>query len=296
MLELATGEQLPRGRLLSLEHVRRLRMGTTVATNALLERKGARSALITTSGFKDLLEIGNQSRPKTFDLSAAKPGVLYEKVIELHERLVPCPNKAEAYLYSDCRLVEGVTGEKFRVLTELDDDEASKSLTQLWSEGYRSVAIAFLHSYAYPEHELRVGKLACDMGFAVSLSSGLQPMIKVVPRGMSASADAYLTPVIKEYIDSIDADFEGGLDGNHGCRFEFMQSDGGLVDSRSFSGLKGILSGPAAGVVGFAATSWDEDDRTAVIGFDMGGTSTDVCRFDGTLEHIFGANIAGISI
>ncbi|KAK5306716.1 hypothetical protein LTR99_002408 [Exophiala xenobiotica] len=296
ILELATGESFPRGKRLNLKHIDRLRMGTTVATNALLERKGAKSALITTKGFKDLLSIGNQSRPKIFDLSAAKSEVLYEKVIEINERIIPCPKKGQSHRYPECRLVEGTTGEQFRVLQELNTQEVVDDLRILWQEGYRSVAVAFVHSYAYPEHELRVGELAMSMGFSVALSSKLQPMVKVVPRGMSASADAYLTPVIKSYVDSIDSNFEGGLDNSHGCRFEFMQSDGGLVDFRNFSGLKAILSGPAAGVVGFAATSWDEQERVPVIGFDMGGTSTDVCRFDGNFEHVFGANIAGISI
>ncbi|KAJ9503649.1 hypothetical protein H2202_000788 [Exophiala xenobiotica] len=296
ILELATGESFPRGKRLNLKHIDRLRMGTTVATNALLERKGAKSALITTKGFKDLLSIGNQSRPKIFDLSAAKPEVLYEKVIEINERIIPCPKKGQSHRYPECRLVEGTTGEQFRVLQELNTQEVVDDLRILWQEGYRSVAVAFVHSYAYPEHELRVGELAMSMGFSVALSSKLQPMVKVVPRGMSASADAYLTPVIKSYVDSIDSNFEGGLDNSHGCRFEFMQSDGGLVDFRNFSGLKAILSGPAAGVVGFAATSWDEQERVPVIGFDMGGTSTDVCRFDGNFEHVFGANIAGVSI
>ncbi|KAK5461121.1 hypothetical protein LTS15_003184 [Exophiala xenobiotica] len=296
ILELATGESFPRGKRLNLKHIDRLRMGTTVATNALLERKGAKSALITTKGFKDLLSIGNQSRPKIFDLSAAKPEVLYEKVIEINERIIPCPKSSQSHRYPECRLVEGTTGEQFRVLQELNTQEVVDDLRILWQDGYRSVAVAFVHSYAYPEHELKVGELAISMGFSVALSSRLQPMVKVVPRGMSASADAYLTPVIKSYVDSINSNFEGGLDNSHGCRFEFMQSDGGLVDFRNFSGLKAILSGPAAGVVGFAATSWDEQERVPVIGFDMGGTSTDVCRFDGNFEHVFGANIAGVSI
>jgi 5-oxoprolinase (ATP-hydrolysing) len=296
ILELATGESCPRGKRLNLKHIDRLRMGTTVATNALLERKGAKSALITTKGFKDLLSIGNQSRPKIFDLSAAKPEVLYEKVIEINERIIPCPKNSQSHRYPECRLVEGTTGEQFRVLQELNTQEVVDDLRILFQEGYRSVAVAFVHSYAYPEHELKVGELAISMGFSVALSSRLQPMVKVVPRGMSASADAYLTPVIKSYVDSINSNFEGGLDNSHGCRFEFMQSDGGLVDFRNFSGLKAILSGPAAGVVGFAATSWDEQERVPVIGFDMGGTSTDVCRFDGNFEHVFGANIAGVSI
>ncbi|KAI1614114.1 Hydantoinase B/oxoprolinase-domain-containing protein [Exophiala viscosa] len=296
VLELATGENFPRGKPLSLKHIERLRMGTTVATNALLERKGAKSALVTTKGFGDLLQIGNQSRPKIFDLSAAKPGVLYDKVVEVDERIIPCPQDSRSYRYPQCRLVQGTTGEHFRVLRELNTEEVGDQLQQLWDDGFRSIAVALLHSYAYPEHEVKIGQLALSMGFSVALSARLQPMIKVVPRGMSASADAYLTPVIKSYIDSIDANFEGGLDNSQGCRFEFMQSDGGLVDFRNFSGLKAILSGPAAGVVGFAATSWDENERVPVIGFDMGGTSTDVCRFGGDFEHVFGATIAGVSI
>jgi len=296
VLELATNESYPRGKPLNLKHIDRLRMGTTVATNALLERKGAKSALLTTKGFKDLLQIGNQSRPKIFDLSAAKPKVLYDRVIEVNERIIPCPKDSEARRYPTCRLVEGTTGEQFRVLQELDMLQICHDLHELWEQGYRSIAVALLHSYACPAHEQRIGSLALSMGFSVALSSKLQPMIKVVPRGMSASADAYLTPVIKSYIDSIDANFEGGLDNSPDCRFEFMQSDGGLVDFRNFSGLKAILSGPAAGVVGFAATSWDRQERVPVIGFDMGGTSTDVCRFDGHFEHVFGANVAGVSI
>lgn len=296
VLEQATGESFPRGKPLDLKYIERLRMGTTVATNALLERKGARSALLTTKGFKDLLSIGDQSRPKIFQLSAAKPGVLYEKVVEVDERIIPCPKNMTTEIYPECRLVEGRTGEHFRILKELNISEVTRNLETLWQDGYRSLAVVLLHSYAYPEHELKIGQLASDIGFSVALSSKLQPMIKAVPRGMSASADAYLTPVIKSYIDSIDSNFEGGLENSHGARFEFMQSDGGLVDYRNFSGLKAILSGPAAGVVGFANTSWDKDERVPLVGFDMGGTSTDVCRFGGDFEHVFGANIAGISI
>lgn len=296
VLEQATGESYPRGKPLNLLHIDRLRMGTTVATNALLERKGAKSALLTTKGFKDLLFIGDQSRPKIFDLSAAKPGVLYEKVVEVDERIIPCPKDVATERYPECRLVEGTTGEHFRVLQELNMPQVAKDLEDLWQDGYKSLAVVLLHSYAYPAHELQVGQLALEMGFSVALSSKLQPMIKAVPRGMSAAADAYLTPVIKSYIQSIDSNFEGGLENSHGARFEFMQSDGGLVDYRNFSGLKAILSGPAAGVVGFANTSWDEEDRIPLVGFDMGGTSTDVCRFGGDFEHVFGANIAGVSI
>ena len=296
VLELATGESHPRGKPLDLKHVDRLRMGTTVATNALLERKGAASALLTTKGFKDLLHIGNQSRPKIFDLTVARPGVLYQEVVEANERIIPCTQASETKRYPQCRLVEGTTGERFRVLQELDMAAIANDLRELHHRGVRSIAVALLHSHIHRDHEKRIGELARSMGFLVALSSELQPMVKVVPRAESASADAYLTPVIKKYIDSIDSNFKGGLAAAGGCRFEFMQSDGGLVDFRNFSGLKAILSGPAAGVVGFAATSWDQQEQVPVIGFDMGGTSTDVCRFDGNFDHVFGASIAGVSI
>lgn len=192
--------------------------------------------------------------------------------------------------------MEGVTGEKFRVVQELNLEEVRSELQRYKEQGYQSLSVALVHSFAYPEHERQIGELAESMGFSVTLSSKLQPMIKIVPRGMSAAADAYLTPVIKTYIDSISSSFEGGLERQRECRFEFMQSDGGLVDFRRFSGLKAILSGPAAGVVGFAATSWDPTEKTPVIGFDMGGTSTDVSRFDGHLEHVFGSKVAGVLI
>ncbi|KAJ5929922.1 hypothetical protein N7466_005415 [Penicillium verhagenii] len=296
ILELVTGEPHPRGRPLKLDCIGCLRMGTTVATNALLERKGARSVLFTTKGFRDLLKIGDQSRPAIFDLSMARPGVLPERVVEVNERVVPCHPNASTDCFPDARMVEGITGEKFRVVQELDLEHVRAELQRLKEQGYQSLSVALVHSFAYPNHELQIGEIAEEMGFSVTLSSKLQPMIKLVPRGMSAAADAYLTPVIKTYIDSISSSFEGGLERQQDCRFEFMQSDGGLVDFRKFSGLKAILSGPAAGVVGFAATSWDPLEKTPVIGFDMGGTSTDVSRFDGHLEHVFGSKVAGILI
>ncbi|KAE8382334.1 Hydantoinase B/oxoprolinase-domain-containing protein [Aspergillus bertholletiae] len=296
ILELVTGEPHPRGQPLKLDRIGSLRMGTTVATNALLERKGARSILLTTKGFRDLLKIGDQSRPNIFDLSMARPGVLPEGVVEVNERIVPCHPSADKDCFSGARIVEGVTGEKFRVVQELNLEEVRSELQRYKEQGYQSLSVALVHSFAYPDHERQIGALAESMGFSVTLSSKLQPMIKIVPRGMSAAADAYLTPVIKTYIDSISSSFEGGLERQHECRFEFMQSDGGLVDFRRFSGLKAILSGPAAGVVGFAATSWDPTEKTPVIGFDMGGTSTDVSRFDGHLEHVFGSKVAGVLI
>ncbi|OAK99073.1 hypothetical protein IQ06DRAFT_337497 [Phaeosphaeriaceae sp. SRC1lsM3a] len=301
VLELATGNRLPRGQLLDLFHVESIRMGTTVATNALLERKGARSALLITKGFKDLLLIGNQSRPQIFDLSVARPDVLYQEVIEIDER-VTMEDYTERSDYvpggislDDPDLVRAVTGDTVRILQRPNLEAVRNTLETLWDDGYRSISIAFLHSYAYPEHELCVGNMAMSMGFSTAMSSALQPMIKIVPRGMSATVDAYLTPVIKEYINSISANFHGGL-ASQSTRCEFMQSDGGLVDFRKFSGLKAVLSGPAGGVVGYAQTSWDDKERRPIIGFDMGGTSTDVSRYAGMYEHVFESTIAGVSI
>lgn len=296
VLEAATGVKLPRGEPLRLDDIECLRMGTTVATNALLERKGMRSALLTTKGFRDLLRIGNQARPDIFDLSARRPGVLFEDVVEIEERIIPSHPRSSQDALKSLRAIEGITGETFRVLQELDVEKVTAELQRLKSQGYGSVAVALINSFACPDHELKIGEIASRLGFSVALSSQLQPMIKVVPRGMSATADAYLTPVIKKYIDSISANFAGGLSGSHGCRVEFMQSDGGLVEFRQFSGLKAILSGPAAGVVGYASTSWDEDEKVPIIGFDMGGTSTDVSRFDGHFDHTFSSSISGVSI
>lgn len=301
ILELATGRPHPRGQLLELFHIESIRMGTTVATNALLERKGARSALLITKGFKDLLFIGNQSRPNIFDLTVARPEVLYEQVVEVAERVTmedytEDPESAKTAVAPEDRdLVTAVTGETIRVMCRPDLDAVKVSLQSLWDQGFRSIAVVFIHSYAYPEHELQVGKLATEMGFSATLSSAVQPMINAVPRGMSAMADAYLTPVIKDYISSIEAHFSGGFNGTD-TRIEFMQSDGGLVDYRKFSGLKAILSGPAGGVVGYAQTSWDSEERKPVIGFDMGGTSTDVSRYAGVYDHVFETTTAGISV
>lgn len=301
ILELATGKPHPRGQLLNLFHIESIRMGTTVATNALLERKGARSALLITKGFKDLLLIGNQSRPKIFDLSVARPGVLYEQVIEVDERITmedytEDPESAKTLPSATTPdLVTGITGETIRVMKKPESEAVTLQLQNLWHSGFRSLAVVFVHSYAYPEHEVLVGKLAVEMGFSVTLSSSVQPMINVVPRGMSAMADAYLTPVIKLYIDSISANFEGGFE-SHDTRIEFMQSDGGLVDFRNFSGLKAILSGPAGGVVGYAQTSWDNEEKCPILGFDMGGTSTDVSRYAGVYDHVFETTTAGIMV
>jgi 5-oxoprolinase (ATP-hydrolysing) len=163
----------------------------------------------------------------------------------------------------------------------------------LYNKDYRSIAVCLAHSYTFPQHELQIAEIATEIGFShISLSSQLTPMIKLMPRGMSATADSYLTPTVKRYISG----FYGGLASENDLRCQFMQSDGGLVDFKRFSGLRAILSGPAGGVVGYAKTSYDFKDGTPVIGFDMGGTSTDVSRYAGCYEHVFETTTAGITI
>lgn len=181
---------------------------------------------------------------------------------------------------------------------QLDLESSRAGLQSLYDAGVRSLAITLLHSYTYPAHELSLARLAASMGFTqISLSSQISPMIKAISRGYSATADAYLTPLTRDYIDGFRRGFVGGLeDSVGGARCEFMQSDGGLVGWQGFSGLRAILSGPAGGVVGFSRTCFDAKRRLPVIGFDMGGTSTDVSRFAGALEHTFESVTAGITI
>ncbi|KAI4596365.1 hypothetical protein KJ359_005494 [Pestalotiopsis sp. 9143b] len=275
-------------------------MGTTVATNALLERKGERTAFVVTKGLKDLLHIGNQSRPKLFDLTINKPDVLYSRVVEVPERVTleawtERKVAEEIDVASDPALVKGVTGEAVRILEPLNVESTRKSLQEVYDEGYRSIAICLMHSYTFRDHELAVGKLAEEIGFThISLSAELSPTVKVVPRGNSSTADAYLTPEIKRYIDGFESGFQDLR--NSGCRCEFMQSDGGLVEFSGLSGLRAILSGPAGGCVGYARTAYDEHDKTPVIGFDMGGTSTDVSRYAGKLEQVFETTTAGVTV
>ena len=308
---------IPRGEPLDTSKIESVRMGTTVATNALLERKGEKIAMVVTKGFKDCLEIGNQSRPKIFDLAIKKPEVLYQKVIELDERVTledyaEDPERSVTQVDSlekealAPELVRGMSGEAVRILQRPAEEKVKLQLQELHEEGFQSIAVCLMHGYTYPDHEALVGRLAHEIGFQhVSLSHQLMPMIKLVPRATSACADAYLTPTIKKYIAGFQAGFKGGLgsesikgqDGNKGARCEFMQSDGGLVDVDSFSGLRAILSGPAGGVVGYALTSYDPDTKTPIIGFDMGGTSTDVSRFgSGRYEHVFETTTAGVTI
>ena len=283
---------IPRGEPLDTRQIDSIRMGTTVATNALLERKGDRIAMVVSKGFKDCLVIGNQSRPKIFDLAIKKPDVLYESVVEIDERVTledyaedpertvtkPEGSVNAAGGVDDKTLVRGNSGETVRILKRPDDKEIKEKLQAVYDQGIRSIAVCLMHGYTFPDHEASVGRLAKDIGFThISLSHELMPMVKLVPRATSVCADAYLTPAIRRYIDGFQSGFEGGLgtqsvkeeDGPKGARCEFMQSDGGLVDVEKFTGLKAILSGPAGGVVGYAITSYDEDTKIPVIGFDM---------------------------
>ncbi|KAI0319708.1 5-oxoprolinase [Amylostereum chailletii] len=327
VLEAVTGEQIPRGKTLDTSKIDYIRLSTTVATNALLERKGQKHALLITKGFRDLLLIGNQSRPKIFDLNIRRPPPLYTDVIEVDERVTLVgytsdPQAEEHAVQFDADgqisrgyrgkgwdgqgnaegpgdIVRGISGEAVRILKRLDDFDVRQDLQKLFDKGYRSIAVVLAHSYTYPEHELQLGKIARDVGFThISLSSQLLPMIKMVPRGVSSTADAYLTPILRAYLDGFFAGFDDKLrDGSlRSPRVEFMGSDGGLVDANGFSGLKSILSGPAGGVVGYALTSWDEETRTPVIGLDVGGTSTDVSRFDGRYEVVYETTTAGVTI
>ncbi|KAJ5946513.1 hypothetical protein N7454_003352 [Penicillium verhagenii] len=291
ILETASGSPIPRGTLLDLTPVESIRMGTTVATNALLERKGDRIALLTTKGFRDLLKIGNQARPNIFDLSVQRLRQLYEKVIEVDERVTiegfsEDPDPKAIDVDADENLCLGLTG------------EIIQSEKTCWSFGIKdsAVAIALMHSYTYQKHEVAVAEVARELGFKVAVSYELQTMAKLVPRSQSAVADAYLSPVTEKYLDGFRKGFKGELKDEHAKKVFVNQSDGGLTSIANFSGLRGVLSGPAGGVVGMSRTCYDADDGTPVLAFDMGGTSTDVARYAGALEHIFESTIAQVTI
>lgn len=255
----------------SLENIEWIRMGTTVATNALLEKQGAETALLITKGFKDLLRIGYQNRPELFNLNIQKTLPLYGKVIEIDERVLP-------------------KGEGFEVLKELDIESIQKELLALKSTGITSIAIVLLHAYQFFDHEKVLAALAREIGFEqVSVSHEVVPSLKAVVRGDTTVVDAYLTPHIKEYIYNFSVGFKNRL--QH-IPLLFMQSHGGLSPSDSFMGSNAILSGPAGGVVGLASIY----EGKPIIGFDMGGTSTDVSRYGGTFHLNFENEIAGTKI
>src|SRR6516162_5109004 len=259
LLGTAPGQNIP------AERISVVRLGTTVATNALLERTGEPCVLVITAGFGDCLRIAYQDRPRIFDREIIRPEMLYSRVIEARER----------------------TGARGEVLVPLDEDGVARDLRAAWAEGFRAVAVACLHSYRYPAHEARIGEIARETGFTqVSLSHETSPLMKLVSRGDTTVVDAYLSPVLARYVDSVTGELPG-------VRVQFMQSHGGLTDARSFRGKDSILSGPAGGIVGAARTA-QAAGFARVIGFDMGGTSTDVSHFAGELERQYETQVAGV--
>ncbi|ELS51804.1 hydantoinase B/oxoprolinase family protein [Streptomyces viridochromogenes] len=251
----------------SPDTIEAVRMGTTVATNALLERKGERTLLVITRGFRDALRIAYQNRPHIFARRIELPELLYERVVGVDERIA----------------ADGT------VLHAPDLDALTGPLQEAYDDGIRAVAVVCMHSHLHPAHEQAVGRLAARVGFPqISLSSEVSPLMKLVPRGDTAVVDAYLSPVLRRYVRHV-------ADELRGVRLMFMQSNGGLAEAGQFRGKDAILSGPAGGIVGMARMSQLAGyDR--VIGFDMGGTSTDVSHFAGDYERVFTTQIAGVRL
>ncbi len=270
LLGVKSGEPVPSHRIGAVK------MGTTVATNALLERKGERTALLITRGFGDALAIGYQARPDIFAKEIVKPELLYSRVIEINERV----------------LADGT------IEAPADEGEITAALSSLKAEGFDALAIVFLHSWKYPAHEQVAARLARAAGFSqVSVSHEVSPLVKIVGRGDTTVVDAYLSPILSRYVQQVAEEL--GISslspdtGQESPRLMFMMSSGGLTAADLFQGKDAILSGPAGGVVGAVETA-----RIAgfdkIIGFDMGGTSTDVCHYDGELERAFETEVAGV--
>ncbi|MCK8783120.1 hydantoinase B/oxoprolinase family protein [Roseomonas sp. NAR14] len=259
ILGVAEGAPIPPGTIDAVK------MGTTVATNALLERKGERVLLLVNQGFADLARIGNQARPRLFELAIRLPDLLHERVAEIGGRVAADGAELEA----------------------LDEAGARAALEAAYADGIRAVAVVLMHAWAHPGHEARVGAIAREVGFTqVSLSHEASPLPRIVPRGDTTVVDAYLSPILRRYVEQVAGDLPG-------VRLYFMQSSGGLAEARSFQGKDAILSGPAGGIVGAARTAGMAGfDR--IIGFDMGGTSTDVALYAGEFERAFETEVAGV--
>lgn len=246
------------------EAIEVIKMGTTVATNALLERKGDRVLLLITKGFKDALQIGYQNRPNIFARQIILPTMLYEQVIEIEERYDAHGNE----------------------LIPVNIQQVKNDLTAIYNTGVRSCAIVFMHSDRYPEHEQQIAQIARKIGFTqISISHQVSPLMKLVSRGDTTVVDAYLTPILRRYVNQIASQLPG-------VKLMFMKSDGGLVAAQQFQGKDSILSGPAGGIVGAVQTS-KRAGFELVITFDMGGTSTDVAHFKGEYERQLDSEIAG---
>ena len=265
LLELGTDEVIP------LDKIETVKMGTTVATNALLERQGEPTLLVTTKGFADILRIGYQTRPDLFALEIELPEMLYTEVLEVEERV-------------------GADGE---VLTRLDENAARAGLQQARAQGLNSVAIVLLHGYRYTTHEARLAVIARELGFEqVSVSHEVSALMKIVPRGDTTVVDAYLSPILRQYVSRVDEQLRHN---QTSPRLMFMQSNGGLTDAYAFQGKDALLSGPAGGVVGMARTA-ENANLNKLIGFDMGGTSTDVSHYAGEFERAYETEVAGIRV
>ena len=258
---------VPANQPVPAERIAAVKMGTTVATNALLERKGDRTLLLVTQGFRDALRIGYQNRPKLFARQIVLPELLYERVAEVAERV-------------------SAQGE---IIVPFDPESAREPLAEAYRAGIRAVAITFMHGYRYPEHEKRAAELARQIGFTqISVSHQVSPLMKLVGRGDTTVVDAYLSPILRRYVDRVAGELGG-------VRLLFMQSSGGLADARHFHGKDSILSGPAGGIVGAARTATQAGlDR--IITFDMGGTSTDVAHYAGEYERAFETQVAGVRL
>ena len=280
--------RIPAGAAIPATEIEAIKMGTTVATNALLERKGDRTILLITKGFGDALRIGYQNRPNIFARHIVLPQMLYDRVIEVAER------------YS-------AQGEELTAV----NPEFIPSLQQAYDEGIRSCAIVFMHGYRYSEHEKQVAKIAKEIGFTqISVSHEVSPLMKLVSRGDTAVVDAYLSPILRRYVEQVISQLIDADSGNEGLlmpnaqfpmpnaqfpKLMFMQSNGGLVDAAQFQGKNSILSGPAGGIVGAVQTS-KKAGFDKIITFDMGGTSTDVAHFNGEYEREFETEIAGVRL
>ncbi len=281
LLGVAPGAPIP------VENIAAIKMGTTVATNALLERAGERTVLVITQGFADALRIGYQNRPRLFVRRIELPSMLYERVIEADERI----------------------GAHGNVVRPLDTAAVERALRSAFADGIKAVAIVLMHGYRYPQHERAIAGIARALGFPqVSVSSEASPLMKLVSRGDTTVVDAYLSPILRRYVDDVERDLGGGGGENlplpragegrgegGRLRLQFMQSSGGLTDAHRFQGKDAILSGPAGGVVGAVEVARLAGfDR--IIGFDMGGTSTDVTHWAGEYERAFVTEVAGVRL
>lgn len=266
LLNLDTHERLP------TKDIKAVKMGTTVATNALLEREGEPTVLAITHGFGDALRIGFQTRPDLFALDIKLPEMLYGEVVEINERI----------------------DAKGEILTALEEFTTFERLQAAYFSGFRAIAIILMHGYRFTKHEKRVADIAKEIGFTqISVSHEVSPLMKLVPRGDTTVIDAYLSPVLRRYVDKVSSELHKKSEQK--VSLMFMQSSGGLTDASSFQGKDAILSGPAGGVVGMARTA-ELAGFDKIIGFDMGGTSTDVSHYNGEFERTFESQVAGIRV